>query len=103
MIRLFKLLQVNLFQRIHFDFYCFSFSDGYWLTSLTLTSLAYGDLYPTHIMSRILMLICSLIGLILITLPIPKVFYYFNRLYRNEKKKRHIIRYIYSDQTELRI
>ena len=49
------------------------------------------------------MSICSILGLILITLPIPKMYSYFDQMYQNEKKKRRIIRYIYSDQTALRI
>ncbi|CAF4473457.1 unnamed protein product, partial [Rotaria sp. Silwood2] len=76
---------------------------GYWLTALTVTSLGYGDLYPTHTYSRILMSICSIIGLVIIAITVPEIYHYFDRMYQNETKKRHIIRYIYSDQIALRI
>jgi hypothetical protein len=49
------------------------------------------------------MSICSILGLILIAMPIPEIYHYFDRMYQNENKKRHIIRYIYSDQIALRI
>ncbi|CAF3143778.1 unnamed protein product [Rotaria sp. Silwood2] len=78
-------------------------TDGYWLTALTVTSLGYGDLYPTHTYSRILMSICSIIGLVIIAITVPEIYHYFDRMYQNETKKRHIIRYIYSDQIALRI
>ncbi|CAF0893686.1 unnamed protein product [Rotaria sordida] len=78
-------------------------TDGYWLAALTVTSLGYGDLYPTHIYSRILMCICSIIGLVVIAMIVPEIYHYFDRIYQNEMKKRHIIRYIYSDQIALRI
>ncbi|UJR37830.1 hypothetical protein I4U23_030520 [Adineta vaga] len=56
-----------------------SVTDAYWLTSLTITSLGYGDVYPTQIYSRILMSICSIIGLVVIALPIPEIYHHFNR------------------------
>ena len=80
------------------------FSDGYWLTALTVTSLGYGDTYPSHTSSRLLMSICSIIGLILIAMPIPEIYRYFDQLYERTRRKKHdIIRYISSDQIALRI
>ena len=79
------------------------FLDAYWLTALTLTSLGYGDSYPTHLFSRILMSICSIVGLVLVAMPIPRLYQYFDRMYQMEKKKRHVVRYIWPNQIALRI
>ena len=79
------------------------FKDGYWLTALTVTSLGYGDLYPARRYSRMIMSLCSIVGLVLIALPLPGLYHRFDRLYRAEKSKRQIIRYVSSDQTALRI
>jgi hypothetical protein len=68
-----------------------------------VASLGYGDLYPTHMYSRILISICSIIGLGVIAMPIPEMYHYFDRMYQNAKKRRRIIRYIYSDQIANRI
>lgn len=49
------------------------------------------------------MSICSIIGLVLVAMPIPGLYHYFDRMYQLEKKKRHVIRSIDSDQIALRI
>jgi hypothetical protein len=61
-----------------------------------VTSLGYGDLYPTHIYSRILISVCSIIGLVVIVMPITA-------MYQNAKEGRRNIRYMYSDQIAVRI
>ena len=78
-------------------------SDGYWITALTVTSLGYGDFYPTRLNSRMLMSICSIIGLVLVAMPVPGLYHYFDRIYQIEKKRRHILRFIHADQKALRI
>lgn len=77
--------------------------DGYWLTALTVSSLGYGEFYPTRMISRALMSICAIIGLVLVAMPIPGLYHYFDRIYHVEKKRRHILRYIHADQKALRI
>lgn len=49
------------------------------------------------------MCVCSMIGLILIAMPIPEIYRCFDRMYERARKKRETIRYISRDQIALRI
>jgi potassium voltage-gated channel Shal-related subfamily D protein 2 len=71
-----------------------SFVDSFWFALMTLTTVGY-DLNPHTMLGKVTGGFCALLGIFILTLPIPIVVnsfasYYKNRLWRNEvamKKK----------------
>lgn len=75
-----------------------SFVDSFWFALMTLTTVGY-DLNPRTMLGKVTGGFCALLGVFILTLPIPIVVnsfasYYKNRLWRNEVavKKRDRIR-----------
>ncbi len=74
-----------------------SFVDSFWFALMTLTTVGY-DLNPVTGLGKVTGGFCALLGVFILTLPIPIVVnsfasYYKNRLWRNEvamKKKQRI-------------
>ena len=60
-------------------------SGMYW-ASITMTTVGYGDLYPTSPGGRVLAVFCALCGLILMALPISILGNNFSQEYRKYKK-----------------
>ncbi len=72
--------------------FCFdisrSFVDSFWFALMTLTTVGY-DLNPATMLGKVTGGFCALLGVFILTLPIPIVVnsfasYYKNRLWRNE-------------------
>ena len=66
-----------------------SFLDCFWWGVMTITTVGYDDRSPTTFLGKIVGGCCALIGIFLLTLPIPIVVnsfavYYKNRIWRNE-------------------
>ncbi|XP_040576678.1 potassium voltage-gated channel subfamily B member 1-like [Lepeophtheirus salmonis] len=75
-----------------------TFVDSFWFSLMTLTTVGY-DLNPSTLLGKVTGGFCALIGIFILTLPIPIVVnsfasYYKNRLWRNEvaARKRERIR-----------
>lgn len=75
-----------------------SFVDSFWFALMTLTTVGY-DLNPVTMLGKVTGGFCALLGVFILTLPIPIVVnsfasYYKNRLWRNEvamKKRQRIL------------
>ena len=48
-----------------------SIYDGIWWSLVTMTTLGYGDIYPTSVWGRLVGVWCTLTGIVLVALPIP--------------------------------
>ncbi|XP_035665728.1 potassium voltage-gated channel protein Shal-like [Branchiostoma floridae] len=58
-----------------------SIPEGFWFILVTMTTLGYGDMLPVTWLGKVMAGICSLSGVILITLPVTVIVSNFNRLY----------------------
>ena len=68
-----------------------SFVDSFWFALMTLTTVGY-DLNPATMLGKVTGGFCALLGVFILTLPIPIVVnsfasYYKNRLWRNEVRR----------------
>lgn len=66
-----------------------SFSNAFyamWWALITMTSVGYGDFYPTSPLGYVLGVSCAFVGLILISLPVPMVANNFNLYYAYKRR-----------------
>ena len=66
-----------------------TFLDSFWWGTMTLTTVGYTHKSPTTVMGKLVGGMCALVGIFILTLPIPIVVnsfasYYKSRLWRNE-------------------
>ncbi|XP_050963358.1 potassium voltage-gated channel subfamily D member 2 isoform X1 [Labeo rohita] len=59
---------------------------AFWYTIVTMTTLGYGDMVPKTIMGKIFGSICSLSGVLVISLPVPVIVSNFSRIYHQSQR-----------------
>ena len=59
-----------------------SIPDAFWWAVVSMTTVGYGDVYPTGIAGKIIGSMCVLSGLLAIALPVPVIVTNFNNIYR---------------------
>jgi hypothetical protein len=73
-----------------------SVASGMYWAAVTLTTLGYGDLYPTSDAGRFIGSICAMIGILVLAIPVSVVGSIFTELYnatkRNQKKQKQLQR-----------
>ena len=71
-----------------------SVSAGMYWAAVTLTTLGYGDLYPTSEAGRFIGSICAMCGILVLAIPVSVVGSIFTELYsltkKNQKKQRNV-------------
>jgi len=65
-----------------------SISSGMYWAAITLTTLGYGDLYPTTDAGRFIASICAMFGILVLALPVSVIGGIFTELYSATKKHR---------------
>ena len=63
-----------------------SIPNGMWWAVQTLTSLGYGDFWPTTVLGKIIGSMCAVCGVLVMALPIPIVVDNFADYYSEQKK-----------------
>ena len=59
-----------------------SIPDAFWWAVVSMTTVGYGDVYPTGIAGKLIGSMCVLSGLLAIALPVPVIVTNFNNIYR---------------------
>ena len=94
--QLFFLMFIFAFSSIGFGtlFYLFEHSpgcgptsipDAMWWSSSTITTLGYGDLFPVTNAGKVCAVVCSIMGVLAISLPLPAIVNSYQRVKNREK------------------
>lgn len=59
-----------------------SIPDAFWWAVISMTTVGYGDVYPTSVFGKVIGSFCVLTGLLAIALPVPVIVTNFNNIYR---------------------
>lgn len=61
--------------------------DGLWWAVVTMTTVGYGDMYPTGALGRIVGAMCAMCGLLVIAMPIAVIAGNFDDLYKKNNER----------------
>ena len=64
-----------------------SIPEAMWWAIQTMTSVGYGDLYPTTVLGKVIGSCCGVSGILVMALPIPIVVENFGAYYMEQKKR----------------
>jgi len=64
------------------DSFFLSIPDAFWWAVISMTTVGYGDVYPTGNFGKVIGSFCVLSGLLAIALPVPVIVTNFNNIYR---------------------